>query len=60
MELYGNIVYKTCNEIIKRDNPNISEEDEIKLTFNMLHEKILEGFDAVKCSRKGSYKRFGF
>ena len=56
MELYGNIVYKTCNEIIKRDNPNISEEEETKLTFNFLHEKILEGFDAVKLLLKTHFK----
>ncbi len=48
MELYGNIVYKVCEENIKKNNPNI-DDNELKVnTFKSLHEVILKGFDSVK------------
>ena len=47
-ELYGDIVYKCLNETIKKENPNISDEELIKMTFSKLHENIIEGFDSVK------------
>ncbi len=47
-ELYGDIVYKCCQDIIKSDNENITDEElEIK-TFNLIHQSVLEGFDKVK------------
>ncbi len=48
MELYGNIVYKVCEENIKNENPKISESDLISKTFAFLHDVILKGFDSVK------------
>ena len=48
MELYGNIVYKVCNDNIKKENPDINDDDLSKETFKRLHDVILDGFDAVK------------
>ncbi len=47
-ELYGDIVYKICNSIIKEEHSNYSEEEIEKETFAYLHETIVKGFDAVK------------
>ena len=47
-ELYGDIVYKCCNQKIKEENPEQSEEEITKLTFDYLHQTILHGFDRVK------------
>ncbi len=47
-ELYGDIVYKICNEIIIKENPKSTEEEQVKLTFAMVHKTVVEGFDAVK------------
>ncbi len=48
MELYGNIVYKVCEENIKKVEPNLSKEDLQIKTFASLHDVIVKGFDAVK------------
>lgn len=48
MELYGNIVYKVCNDNIKKENPDINDDDLSKEAFKKLHSVILDGFDAVK------------
>ncbi len=48
MELYGNIVYKICEENIKNKEPNLSEENLKVRTFADLHDVIVKGFDAVK------------
>ncbi len=45
-ELYGDIVLKSVKEKIKDDN--LSEEEFNTKAFEMLHEIILKGFDAVK------------
>ena len=47
-ELYGDIVYKCCSANIKKDNPDISEEEQSIKTFEAMHEVIVQGFDAVK------------
>ena len=46
-ELYGDIVYKCLNEKIKLENPNITDEELKKETFNRLHSNILEGVDTI-------------
>lgn len=47
-ELYGDIVYKSWNEKIKNENPDISEEELTKKTFASVHNNIIVGFDSVK------------
>lgn len=48
MELYGNIVYKVCEENLKKSNPDITDEKLKEETFRNLHEVIVKGFDSVK------------
>lgn len=48
MELYGNIVYKVCEENVKKNNINLSDDDIKTQTYADLHTVILKGFDAVK------------
>lgn len=48
MELYGNIVYKICEENVKKVNQELSEEEIKTRTYADLHEVIVKGFDAVK------------
>ena len=48
MELYGNIVYKVCEENIKSEYNNISDDELKEKTYSKLHEEILKGFDNVK------------
>ena len=48
MELYGNIVYKVCEENLKKNNPDITDEKLKEETFRNLHEVIVKGFDSVK------------
>ena len=47
-ELYGDIVFNYWNSKLKDENPDISESELEKLTFERLHETILKGFDHVK------------
>ena len=47
-ELYGDIVYKCCSDSVKISNPDISDEEFNKKTFDKIHDIILQGFDAVK------------
>jgi len=47
-ELYGDIVYRCCNETIKEASPNINDEELEKQTFDKMHNVILLGFEAVK------------
>jgi len=47
-ELYGDIVYKCCSDEIKKENPNITDEEFENLVFSKMHEIILGGFDNVK------------
>lgn len=56
MELYGNIVYKVCEENEKKKNESIDDETLRKNTFSSLHEVILKGFDAVKDLLKTYFK----
>ena len=56
MELYGNIVYKVCEENEKKKNECIDDETLRKNTFSSLHEVILKGFDAVKDLLKTYFK----
>ena len=48
LELYGSIVYKICEEEIKKKNTNIKEEDLTEKTFEMLHNTLIKGYDEVK------------
>ena len=56
MELYGNMVFKVCEANIKKEEPNIREEDLKVKTFASLHEVILKGFDEVKLLLKNYFK----
>lgn len=56
MELYGNIVYKICEENLKKSESNLSEEDLEKKTFASLHDVIVKGFDAVKDLLRNYFK----
>ena len=47
-ELYGDIVYRCCNSIVKNEHPEYSDEEIEKETYTMLHKTIVDGFDAVK------------
>ena len=47
-ELYGDIVYKCCNESVIENNKELKEEEIEKLTFENMHNVILKGFDAIK------------
>ena len=47
-ELYGDAIYKYWNDLIKTQNPNITDEELEKETFKNLHETLLQGFDKVK------------
>ena len=53
-ELYGDIVYRIWNEKIKKETPDISNEELEKEVFKNLHETIVKGFDEVK-SLVGDY-----
>ena len=43
-ELYGDAVYKSCKELVMKE----TDEDVEAKTFEMVHNTINEGFDAVK------------
>ena len=47
-ELYGDAIFKYWNDLIKTQNPNITDEELEKETFKNLHETLLQGFDKVK------------
>ncbi len=55
-ELYGDIVYKVCYDIIKAKNPKASDEKLESETFAMLHDVIVKGFDAVKDLLRNYFK----
>ncbi len=56
MELYGNIVYKVCEENIKKENQDINDEKLKEETFKRLHDVIVSGFDSVKDLLKTYFK----
>lgn len=56
MELYGNIVYKVCEENERKKDEKIDDETLKRNTFASLHEVILKGFDAVKDLLKTYFK----
>ena len=47
-ELYGDIVYRCCLDNVKKENPNISDEELESKVYSEVHNIILEGFDKVK------------
>ncbi len=47
-ELYGNIVYKCWEEILKEENPTITDQELEEKIFPKLHETLVAGFDRVK------------
>ena len=47
-ELYGDIVYNSYSDIIKKETPDISEEDFNKEVFKRVHDTVASGFDKVK------------
>ena len=46
-ELYGNIVYKVIEEKIKKDNPDINDDELQKKVFLNLHDTLVKGSDEV-------------
>ena len=46
-ELYGDIVYNYWHEKLDKANPNISNDELQKLTFENLHTTIINGYDEV-------------
>ncbi len=47
-ELYGDIVYNICSEKIKKETPDINDEDFNKNVFRDVHNTVIGGFDKVK------------
>ena len=47
-ELYGDGVYEAINAKLKREEPNLSEDEFKKKLFANLHSTLLKGFDEVK------------
>lgn len=47
-ELYGDAVFNYWNDLLMKQNPNISKEELEKETFKKLHETLISGFDKVK------------
>ena len=46
-ELYGDIVYTYWHEKLDRLNPDISNDELEKLTFENVHQSIIEGYDKI-------------
>ena len=46
-ELYGNIVYKVIEDKLKKENPDITEEDLKEKVFFNLHDTLIKGSDEV-------------
>ena len=47
-ELYGDGVFKATEAKLKREEPNLSEDEFKKKLFSNLHNTLLKGFDEVK------------
>ena len=47
-ELYGDGVYKASEAKLRREEPNLNEEEFKKKLFSNLHNTLLKGFDEVK------------
>ena len=47
-ELYGDIVYNSYSAIIKKENPDISDEDFNREVFKRVHDTVSSGFDKVR------------
>ncbi len=47
-ELYGDGVFKAVEAKLKREEPNLSEDEFKKKLFSNLHSTLLKGFDEVK------------
>ncbi|MCR5787625.1 MAG: PolC-type DNA polymerase III [Bacilli bacterium] len=46
-ELYGDVVYNYWHEKIDKSNPNISNEELERLTFENVHNSIVTGYDEI-------------
>ena len=55
-ELYGDIVYKCCLDIVKSENPNANETELENKTFEKMHDVIVAGFDSVQTLLKDYIK----
>lgn len=47
-ELYGDIVYKCYSSRVEKEHPEYTDEEKTNLTFKMVHETLVAGFDKVK------------
>lgn len=47
-ELYGDIVYRCCEEIISSENSELSIDEKENKIFKLLQQTLLTGFDEVK------------
>ena len=47
-ELYGDIVYNSYSDIVKKEKPDLSEEEFNKEVFKRVHDTVSSGFDKVK------------
>ncbi len=47
-ELYGDAVFNYWQNKLKKEKPDISDDELEKLTFENLHNTLVEGFDTVK------------
>ncbi len=51
-ELYGDIVYKCCKQIIMNENEGKNIDDLGDEIYKLVHTKIMEGYDSVKTMLK--------
>ena len=56
-ELYGSILYRVVEEMVKECNVGKSEEEITEIIFNELHKFLVAGFDSVKGVVKGFIKK---
>ncbi len=47
-ELYGDIVYNSFSNTIKKEQPDISDDEFNKIVFKNVHDTVSSGFDKVK------------
>lgn len=56
-ELYGSILYRVVEEMVKECNVGKSEEEITEIIFSELHKFLVAGFDSVKGVVKGFIKK---
>ena len=56
-ELYGSILYRVVEEMVKECNVGKSEEEITEIIFSELHKFLIAGFDSVKGVVKGFIKK---